>query len=351
MTVKKPLHTLVNSPTKNQIVGALLAGERVSDVAKQYGLQWQTCKAILTRYLQRGTTHNAPRSGRPPKLSDRDKRRLLRLMKKHRRATFTELAKIFSPKVSSRTIRRVLHDHGYSRHTAHHVPYIRPETKTKRLWYSRQLAHLKPEEYDFIIFTDETYIFIGESPGKVYITRSPDENDLPETFVHRFKKSSLKIMVWAGIMLGSKGPIVVLDFPGGRGGGMNSKRYCDQVLSGPFLEYYTAMRLERGEVYMMQDNARCHTSKSTLQWFAKHEVILLDHPPTSPDLNPIENVWADIKRAIRSRPRAPTSIEELKTAVFEAWESLRQEDIDRYILSMPKRVQAVLKAKGGNTQY
>ena len=40
-----------------------------------------------------------------------------------------------------------------------------------------------------------------------------------------FKQSSIRVMVWGCIMNGQKGPLVVLEYPGGKGGGMNSSRY------------------------------------------------------------------------------------------------------------------------------
>ena len=40
-----------------------------------------------------------------------------------------------------------------------------------------------------------------------------------------------------------------------------------------------------------QDNASCHKSNTIMSWFSKNGIQLLDHPPQSPDLNPIENLW------------------------------------------------------------
>ena len=58
------------------------------------------------------------------------------------------------------------------------------------------------------------------------------EEYLDECLVPTFKQLPVHIMVWGCIMEGRKGPLVVLEYPGGKGGGMNSKRYCEQVLEG-----------------------------------------------------------------------------------------------------------------------
>jgi hypothetical protein len=42
-------------------------------------------------------------------------------------------------------------------------------------------------------------------------------------------------------MEGRKGPLVVLEYPGGKGGGMNSTRYCEQVLEGVVKGFFEEM--------------------------------------------------------------------------------------------------------------
>lgn len=340
-----------DTPRKNQIIGARLAGAKISEIAQMFGMPWSSVNEIWKRYLRTGTTDNATRSGRPSKVTPHICRRLVRLVKKNRRLPFPEVAKLLTPKVCGRTVSRVLAKEGIHRRKARLAPYLKKEHKEKRMGWARPFKSWTMEEFRHIIFSDECYIHIGGSPGAVYVSRTPDEADLEECFAPRFETSPVKIMVWACVMLGCKGPIVVLDYPGGQGGGMNSERYQDQVLEGALLDFYTEKSLELGEVYFQQDNARCHTSKSTMNWFERNAVQVFPHPPSSPDLNPMENIWAELKRRIRCRSHLPTNAEELKQAVFEAWDSLTMEDTDKFVQSMPNRVQAVLAAKGGNTHY
>ena len=78
---------------------------------------------------------------------------------------------------------------------------------------------------------------------------------------------------------------------------------------------------------------------------------LLDWPAQSPDLNPIEHLWVHLKQQLNSYPTQPTSIHELWLRVEAEWEKIPKEVCLNLISSMPRRVEAVLKAKGGYVDY
>ncbi len=98
-----------------------------------------------------------------------------------------------------------------------------------------------------------------------------------------------------------------------------------------------------------QDLAPAHTAKGTKSWFNYHGVTVLDWPANSPDLNPIENLWGIVKRKMRdTRPNNP---DDLKSALKATWASITHEQCHRLIASMPRRIDAVIRAKGGPTKY
>lgn len=70
----------------------------------------------------------------------------------------------------------------------------------------------------------------------------------------------------------------------------------------------------------MQDNSPVHTAASVMALFSRQQFQLMDWPPKSPDLNPIENVWA---RMVYRWPQIhPTNDENLHAAVVERWNAL-----------------------------
>ena len=95
-----------------------------------------------------------------------------------------------------------------------------------------------------------------------------------------------------------------------------------------------------------------------MNWFKRNRVKLFPHPPYSPDINPIENVWSLLKDRLIKRfkgnyPKGTTSIEveAFKRAIKEEWALIPQQAIDNCILSILKRWQAVIDAKGYPTKY
>ncbi|KAE9391475.1 hypothetical protein BT96DRAFT_831980 [Gymnopus androsaceus JB14] len=102
---------------------------------------------------------------------------------------------------------------------------------------------------------------------------------------------------------------------------------------------------DRPNFIFQQDGARAHRAKSTVKWFHEHGIPLFPHPPSSPDLNPIEPLWDVVKKHIRDLQTQPLTYDELCN------EDLEFDEFDVFIDCMPQVVQAVIEANGGHTQY
>ena len=86
-------------------------------------------------------------------------------------------------------------------------------------------------------------------------------------------------------------------------------------------------------------------------WLKEHGFQVLSWPAQSPDLNPIEHLWAHLKRRVADYEVPPKGILELWDRVQEEWDNIGAEVCQKLIESMPRRVEAVLKAKGGYDKY
>ena len=351
MTPPKTTRVQIDEATKNQFIGAVVAGLSVRQAGKQYGIRKSTAQDIWKKWQKTGSAENLPRTGRPKKTTERMERHLVRESLSNRQKPFCEIANATSPRISPSTVRNILARKGYHRRVAKKVPYLTRAHKRVRLAWARLCKAYTLRIWRKKIWSDECYIYLGDNRGRIFVTRRPGEEFHDECCVPKFAQSSVRVMVWACIMKGRKGPLVVLEYPGGRGGGMNSTWYQEQILEGVLKHFYHQVSKEESGIEFQQDGAASHRSKSTMEWFRQNQIPLFYHPPCSPDLSPIEPVWLELKKRLRSLPHLPTTIPQLIQVVKNIWEELPISDIDKHIDTMDKRVKAVFAAKGGHTSF
>lgn len=130
---------------------------------------------------------------------------------------------------------------------------------------------------------------------------------------------------------------------------MTKEVYMD-ILQKNLRESAERLGMRRGLIFQ-QDNDPKHTAKVVQKYFKDNRVNVLDWPAQSPDLNPIEHLWAELERRIQKRDVRPKNKTELMEALVEEWSQISPDVTAKLVDSMPKRCKAVLQAKGGHTSY
>ena len=97
------------------------------------------------------------------------------------------------------------------------------------------------------------------------------------------------------------------------------------------------------------DNDPKHTSKKVTEFLKQKKVKVLVWPPQSPDLNPIEHLWEEMGR--RRQAKNPRNRQELKDVLQRVWDEIEPHVCQNLVDSMPRRLQAIIAAKGGPTKY
>ena len=171
-------------------------------------------------------------------------------------------------------------------------------------------------------------------------------------------------MVWACFTGERLGPLIVCEE-----GGIGADEYEEILYDGLFSliddlleppEDPETIQVANDNTFLfMQDNAPCHKATAILEFLKENHVPIMDWPPQSPDLNPIENLWVQFKAIFHERFHTmfeyPSKSLEARyrygEVLQQVWYEIGQDLIDALIESMPRRVQAVIEAKGGWTKY
>lgn len=182
------------------------------------------------------------------------------------------------------------------------------------------------------------------TPGVTFVRRRVGEEFKPECVIPTVKHGGGSIMVWGCMTDSGVGELFVCE------GRMDSTKYIN-VLETALLPSFTKLfgDTNMDGVKFQQDNAPCHKSARTMRWFRENNTELLDWPAQSPDLNPIEHLWGLLKRRVRRH--TINNKEDLKRCLRLEWNSITVDDCKKLVNSLPKRISAVIKAKGGPTKY
>jgi len=137
--------------------------------------------------------------------------------------------------------------------------------------------------------------------------------------------------------------------------GLNASQFASEIHEAHIIPFIRSLCDNPNHIYLAADGAPWHRGPQNKKLQEDCGYVEFPWPPNSLDLNPIENLWLLLKRQLRKRflveGHRPHSTSELFVAAQEEWEEIDQGAIDDLIDSMPRRIQAIINANGGHTQW
>ena len=298
-----------------RIVRLSADGNSQREVARMLGVSQECICKILRRNRETGRPHQRKRGGSMKISMPREDRQLLRMVRMNRFISAPRLRirmiRRFRRRMSVRTIQRRLLAAGYRSRRPARCPRLTLEHRRRRREWGRRHRVWDLRQWRHNIFSDESRFSLYHSDGWVRVRRQGEG-------------------------------LIDACIPPNDGW----HQYI-QILRNQMLPWATEV-FGRNFVYV-QDNARPHTGRGTAAFLDQQDVEVMDLPAWSPDMNPIEHVWDQMSVWIRDMDNPTSTVAELNNAVCQAWPAVRPGRVRTLVESMPRRVRALLVARGEHT--
>jgi len=133
-------------------------------------------------------------------------------------------------------------------------------------------------------------------------------------------------------------------------GRMDGEQYVG-ILNEGLLARMEESGVAEEDMIFQQDNDAKHTCKKATEWIDNEGMTVLEWAARSPDLNGIEHIWENDKKKLSGYDKPPSGVQELWRRVEIEWGDISVEECQILIGRMARRLEAVLKARGGDTKY
>ncbi|KAG2460371.1 TCB1 transposase, partial [Polypterus senegalus] len=329
---------------RDRIVLRHKSGEGNRKISVALKVPMSTVASIIRKWKKFDTTRTLPKAGRPSKLSDWGRRALVREVTKNPMVTLSELQRSSVEKgdpYRRTTISAAIHQSGLYGRVARRKPLLSKRHMAARLEFAK--SHLKDSQTmrNKILWSDETKIELFGVNARRHVWRKPGTAHHQVNTIPTVKHGGGSIMLWGCFSVAGTGRLVRIK------GKMTVAMYRD-ILDENLLQSTLDLRLWRRFIFQ-QDNNPKHTVKISKEWLQDNSVNVLEWPSQSPDLNPIEHLWRDLKMAVHRH--FPSNLMELERCCKEEWAKLAKDRRAKLVASYSKILEAVIAAKGASTKY
>lgn len=330
---------------RSQIEILRKVGKTMRQIADIVGVSKGGVENTLKRLDQTKSNIDRKRSGRPKKTTANVDRRILMISKRNRFKTAPEIRAeinetLLNP-VSVTLVKNRLMKNGYVGRVAVKKPLLRPVNRRKRLAFAQKHKNWTIDQWKSVLWTDESKFELFGNKRRQYVRRKQGERFKSQCIAPTVKHGGGSVMLWGCFSYDGVGDLVKID-------GIMRKEDYHRILQRSAIP--SGIGLNGYGFTFQQDNDPKHTSKLCQNYLRSKEeegvLEVMEWPPQSPDLNPIELLWEELDR--QARTMCPTSEKSMFDCLKAAWDNLEAVKLQKLVERLPRICAVIIKARGGH---
>jgi transposase len=335
---------------RGRVIGLCEGGSSYREIGRIIGCDHKTVERLWKKVKKTDSSLDLPRTPRGRATTSRQDRIIKRIHLKRPKSTAVSIAKELKVECgkkicSNNTIRNRLKECGLNGRVARHKPLITEVQATRRLLWAQKYIKFTVQEWKQVEFSDESPFTLFPTCGRQYVWRKPGEEYENKYLIPTVKHGGGKIQVWGSFSYYGVGELFWIQ------GKLTGAKYRE-ILKNHMAPHLRELQEENGiKMKFQHDNDPKHTSNVVKNYLKNAKFEVLDWASQSADLNPIENLWDQVKDQIEARTDRASSLSDVFRIVQEEWARLPLDFIQNLITSMPRRCQAVIDSKGYSTKY
>ncbi|KAI0997809.1 hypothetical protein K3495_g10379 [Podosphaera aphanis] len=322
----------LNMTTRDQIIQRLKEGKSFSSIMSEPKCSKSTVSKLLKILPEESS---ARKRGGVSKLTPRDKRRIV-----------NNIANgiVKTPKQAAASLQAST---GISAKKKPKKPALVARHRKARLDFALRHKEWTIEDWKKVVWSDKTKINRICSDGINY-TWQKDKLPNDSNTIQTVKFGGGNVMIRACMTWSGPGAMVQVT------GRMDTQQYINILDQNLICSMEATCLLGDmppvDQLIFQQDNDPKHTARATKPFLRSKKITCLDWPAQSPNLNPREHLWGELRRLGRY-DEYPKGVGELWERIKNEWSKIPLSSCQNLIESMPRRIEAVVAAKGGNTRY
>lgn len=315
-------------------------GVSVRNIANELGVNRKTVLLAKRKLEETGTISRKQGTGRQRVSSREEDVHLVEALREDPFKTAVQAKAATNFSGSVRTARRRIAETELRNRCAANKVFLTEAHMRERVIFAERYLN-NPRIWQTVIFSDEK-TFQSCRNGRVRVYR-PVGARFNRRYINTSTRSGrFSVNVWGWISSRGPGICVIVEER------LTAEVYRD-ILQEAMLP--SVLPVHGNDFTFQQDNCPIHKARLVRQFLAENGVATLVWPARSPDLNPIENVWAIMTKKVNTNNNIPQNREELIEKIREAWQELNVEYIQKLISSMPRRIQSVIDVAGAQIKY